>query len=291
MGGTGTPVVPIVPTTPNQPGAGTSTYTLLEKEIPGIGASFDTGNANSLGNYLNIMIRLFIGICAVLAMIMIVIGGLEYMTSELVSSKEHGKERITNAIFGLLLALGSYALLNTINPDLLIVDANIPTATLMVLGDDVERTPPVAGDFATSAPMSGSVNLCTSGVSQVNTSGGSFLVCSNIASNVTNMINAAWAAGKKISGWGLRTTARQVQLRQQNCTGDISKVPPSSCNPPTAIPGTSRHESGLAVDLTCSGVSIQTRDNSCFLWLQANAGRYGLRNLSSEPWHWSTDGR
>jgi len=60
---------------------------------------------SKLGAYLNIMIRIFIGICAVLAVIMIVVGGIEYMTSELISNKENGKHRITGAIFGLVLAL------------------------------------------------------------------------------------------------------------------------------------------------------------------------------------------
>jgi len=81
--------------------------------------NFDPAQASNLGVYLNLMITLFIGICAVLAVIMIVMGGIEYMTSELISNKEEGKKRITNAVFGLLLALGSWTLLNTINPDLL----------------------------------------------------------------------------------------------------------------------------------------------------------------------------
>ena len=85
--------------------------------LPGIEGSIDT--TTGFGSYLNTLIKLFIGICAVLSMIMIVIGGIEYMTSELASSKEAGKERITNAIFGLILALGSYAILNTLNPALL----------------------------------------------------------------------------------------------------------------------------------------------------------------------------
>lgn len=72
-----------------------------------------------LGNYLNLMIKLFIGICAVLAVIMIVIGGLEYMTNELISHKEEGKKKILGAVFGLVLALGAWTLLYTINPDLL----------------------------------------------------------------------------------------------------------------------------------------------------------------------------
>ncbi|WNG61464.1 M15 family metallopeptidase [Archangium gephyra] len=27
-----------------------------------------------------------------------------------------------------------------------------------------------------------------------------------------------------------------------------------------------------------------------FVWLKANAARYGFINLPSEPWHWSTNG-
>jgi hypothetical protein len=53
-------------------------------------------------------------------------GGIEYMTSELVSSKEAGKERIRDALFGLLLALGAWTLLYTINPDLLKSDVPVP---------------------------------------------------------------------------------------------------------------------------------------------------------------------
>ncbi|KKR43169.1 MAG: hypothetical protein UU10_C0026G0003 [Parcubacteria group bacterium GW2011_GWF1_40_6] len=81
--------------------------------------TFDPTGENKIGGYLNVMIRIFIGICAVLAVIMIVVGGIEYMTSELISNKENGKHRITGAIFGLVLALGAWTLLNTINPDLL----------------------------------------------------------------------------------------------------------------------------------------------------------------------------
>lgn len=83
---------------------------------------FNQRQKNPLGNYLNIMITIIIGFSAVLAVVMIFMGGIEYMTSEVISSKEHGKERIRNAIFGLLLAFGSYLILNTINPDLLKTD-------------------------------------------------------------------------------------------------------------------------------------------------------------------------
>ncbi len=98
-------------------------YVLLAPLSPELAKDgFNPAGDNVLGTYLNLMLKIFIGLCAVLSVIMIVIGGIEYMTSELVSSKEAGKERMTHAILGLLVALGAYALLNTINPNLLKTD-------------------------------------------------------------------------------------------------------------------------------------------------------------------------
>lgn len=115
------------------------------KNIPGcVGGeltTFDPTNAqgenSKIGEYLNIMIRIFIGICAVLAVIMIVMGGIEYMTSELISNKENGKHHITGAIFGLLLALGAWTILNQINPDILNTDlSSLKTVEVEVTLDD-----------------------------------------------------------------------------------------------------------------------------------------------------------
>jgi LAS superfamily LD-carboxypeptidase LdcB len=81
-----------------------------------------------------------------------------------------------------------------------------------------------------------------------------------------------------------------VALRRQNCGTThyaIYQKPASQCSPPTAIPGRSRHERGLALDFNSKGKSLTASD---FSWLKANAGRYGLKNLPSERWHWSTDG-
>ena len=109
------------------------TYTLLAPlpcELGNVPGCVSTANGKGqlttfdpttgFGAYLNIMIKIFIGICAVLSVVMIVMGGVEYMTSELSHSKEAGKEKIEHALLGLIIALGAYALLFTINPDLLI---------------------------------------------------------------------------------------------------------------------------------------------------------------------------
>lgn len=112
---------------------------------------FNPTKDSSLGSYLNVMIKIIIGLAAVLSVIMIIVGGLEYMTSELISSKEEGRKKITGALLGLLIALGAYALLNTINPDLLSTDINIDQATITVdLEADVPQTP-VNGRYANGA--------------------------------------------------------------------------------------------------------------------------------------------
>ncbi len=115
-------------------------YQLLAP-LPKVSPTFDPTDDSALGKYLNIMIEVVIGLSAVFAVVMIVIGGIEYMTSELISSKEAGKEKIEGALLGLIIALGAYALLNTINPDLLNSDLKISQATITVdLEADVPQT-------------------------------------------------------------------------------------------------------------------------------------------------------
>lgn len=115
----------------------------------------------------------------------------------------------------------------------------------------------------------------------------------SIATQFEALMNAATAAGLDLSGSGWRDPAQQIALRRQNCGPteyDIYQKPSTECSPPTAIPGTSMHERGLAIDFTCNGTSIGSRSGSCFDWLSANAAQYGFKNYPAEPWHWSTTG-
>jgi len=114
-----------------------------------------------------------------------------------------------------------------------------------------------------------------------------------IAQNVNDLLTAAEEDGIRLSGWGYRSTAKQIDLRKKHCgTSDyaIYKMPSSQCTPPTAPPGKSMHEKGLAIDFTYNGQTIKNRTSPAFLWLQQNAGGYGLKNFPKEPWHWSTTG-
>jgi peptidoglycan hydrolase CwlO-like protein len=125
--------------------------------------------------------------------------------------------------------------------------------------------------------------------------GGSITVAGSIADNVQGLLNAAAAEGVSLcASSGYRSPEAQIQLRRQNCGTSnyaIYYAPPSSCNPPTAIPGSSMHERGLAVDFSCNGGGAIRRGNECWNFLAAHAEDYGLYNLPTEPWHWSTNGR
>ncbi|MFI5897422.1 M15 family metallopeptidase [Actinoplanes sp. NPDC051513] len=105
-----------------------------------------------------------------------------------------------------------------------------------------------------------------------------------------HMIDDAARDGVPLSGGGFRTKQRQIELRVINGCPDIWTAPASSCRVPTAIPGRSLHEIGLAIDMTAGGKSINSRESIAFKWLAAHAASYGFVNLPSEPWHWSITG-
>ena len=122
---------------------------------------------------------------------------------------------------------------------------------------------------------------------------GGIEVAEEIAEPVEALLAAATADGFSLHGGGFRDPQRQIELRRANCGTtdfDIFEKPARECNPPTARPGQSQHEVGLAIDFTNNGRLVTSRDDAAFVWLAANAGRFGFINLPSEPWHWSTTG-
>ncbi|MEY2470373.1 MAG: hypothetical protein QOF21_3071, partial [Actinomycetota bacterium] len=118
-------------------------------------------------------------------------------------------------------------------------------------------------------------------------------VAKTIADKVAALIDKAHDDKIDLSGYGYRDTQQQVALRKAHCGPtqyDIYEKPSNQCHPPTARPGASMHERGLAIDFTYQGSIITSKSNPAYKWLAANAKNYGLYNLPSEPWHWSTNG-
>ncbi len=118
-------------------------------------------------------------------------------------------------------------------------------------------------------------------------------VHTQMATQLEGLLSAADAEGIELSGGGYRDASAQIALRRAHCGGTeeaVYSMPPSQCSPPTARPGASLHERGLAVDFTYNGALITSRSSPGFQWLAVNAARFGLYNLPSEPWHWSVNG-
>lgn len=101
--------------------------------------------------------------------------------------------------------------------------------------------------------------------------------------DVNAMVAAAAKSGvtiKTASSW--RSRDSQIALRKQNCGTtyyDVYQKPSNDCVPPTAIPGTSIHEYGLALDVTAPGRA----------WMLAHGGTYGFHHtVRGEAWHFDT---
>jgi hypothetical protein len=148
-------------------------------------------------------------------------------------------------------------------------------------GSGGSESGPLAGPGAvTPSGGSGNVQLCTVGGITVN--------C-QISSQLKAMLAAAAADGLHLTGSGWRSPEAQVELRREHCGTSyyaIYEEDPSSCSPPTATPGQSMHEVGLAIDF--SGVS--SHSSPVYQWLAGHAAAFGFYNLPSEPWHWSING-
>lgn len=107
----------------------------------------------------------------------------------------------------------------------------------------------------------------------------------------------AWAAedGIRLSGGGYRSAQDQIWLRRLHCGTsdyDIWQKPSWECSPPTARPGFSLHERGLAIDIRCNGRLLSRYSDPCFAWMAEHAPKVGLYNdvTGREAWHWSTTG-
>lgn len=99
------------------PASAANDYTLLE---PGVyGQQKGTASPNDFGVYASWTFRALLSFIIALSIIYIVAGGFQYLTTATSLGKSEGKDKVWGAIGGLVLALISYLILYTINPDLI----------------------------------------------------------------------------------------------------------------------------------------------------------------------------
>lgn len=98
------------------------------------------GSAN-MTSYISGAFTLSMAIGAALAFVMITYGGIIYATTDALTNKQKGRKYIEDAIIGLIILLGAYALLNTINPEL--VNFNIGISAPIVGQAETGMTGPI----------------------------------------------------------------------------------------------------------------------------------------------------
>lgn len=86
-------------------------------------ANLSDDDYTDLPKYLNAVFNLVISVAAMLAVIMIVIHGVQYMLKESVPDTKNSLDGIRNAVMGLILLLVSWLILFVINPQILDLSA------------------------------------------------------------------------------------------------------------------------------------------------------------------------
>ncbi len=95
-------------------------YIPMQQDL-GIGANLNTSD---LSSFVGEIYNLGIAIAVVLAVLEIMYAGIQYMITDNAGKKGASIERLTGALIGLGLAIASYLILNTINPQILDLDSN-----------------------------------------------------------------------------------------------------------------------------------------------------------------------
>lgn len=193
-----------------------------------------TGNPD-LGQWLQSLFTILIVIAGILALIMIIVGGITYITSESFGGKGQGKTYIINAIAGLVLALGAWVILNTINPNLAEdLNIRIPSANL--------------GNYAID-PVTGSVTGCKNNVAHQNNCPDCVPLSSDINSNpnngvkpvlATKLLNFRQSLAAESFNWRVTeafppTVTHCSECHYNGTCVDVNFVPPNNTPPVESI--------------------------------------------------------
>lgn len=148
--------------------------------IPGIGTS------NSFGEYINALYGLSIAIAALMAVIKIIIAGVKYMLSDVVTSKQEAIGDIKGSLLGLGVVISAVLVLTIINPQLaeteIFIDPIVPVA---VTGTPTANIPaiipgqPAGYSYRQNHPDPGFKQTCEATPGQLHriANAGSYEVC------------------------------------------------------------------------------------------------------------------
>jgi len=279
----------------------------LQIDIPGVdfesplAMTLEDGSkamsVNFLGAYVSGVYKYLIGFALTIAIVMIMVGGLQYVLGASSGDVKNGKKRMTDAIEGFVLLMFVYVVLYTVNPE-----------TTLFKGLEIKTITAVVQEFEddfVSGSSPGNIGTPTAS----NVSGDNK---SKISEELIPSVDAA-AATLSSQGYGmvvtsaLRTLEKQLSLISQNCQNPAGS---QTCNHKPSRPDTCilrgmslascPHTTGRALDIwgtklgsasqcirqdACLANKTACRANPCQAAVLAAMKAQGFCNLASEPWH------
>jgi hypothetical protein len=230
--------------------------------VPGI----TNGNAISLTfpEYVNRIFQLSISLSAILAVLVLIFGGFEYMTAEAAGGKSKGMERIRGAITGLLLLLSVYIILNVINPCILqITVLTGTTSDPLHCSPHAPAAPP--STTTTNTTPGGQNTGQTSSNPQTLADGACFVDESNACPKTPICITGGTTYVARGSSGCSGTGVREGYMCTSGCT-----APPESAVPTNAIVTCPTNPTGSIIPYCCTDASHTSctqanpqNDNSC----------------------------
>ena len=250
-----------------------------------------------IAQYIQGVYKYGLGVGGILAAIVLMAGGLLWLVSAGDASKiSQAKDLILGSVTGLIILMGTYLILDQINPGL----NNLKSISLKMLEttnfsdaevstpDDQAENPYQEG---CTAARNGDLSICR-GYGEQEPGKMTNIAGTNLKakSEVVEKYNTAMACvrekngGKNIFGvsaaW--RSPARQISIKAEKGTQ-------------AATPCCSNHGKGVALDLYRLDGKKMTWDHNNSSGLTTCMNAQGLNaNLNSspnEPWHWSPSGR
>jgi hypothetical protein len=116
--------------------------------IPGV---TDTSGPLNFSDYINTLYALSISIAGLLAVIKIIIAGVKYMLSDVVTSKQSAIGDIKGALLGLLIVMSAFLILYVINPEL--TKTNLFVTPISQAPANFAGSPGVVGGGPLPAPI------------------------------------------------------------------------------------------------------------------------------------------
>jgi hypothetical protein len=232
-----------------------------------------------LAQYLSGAYKYAVGLGAFLAAVMLIIGGFMYLTAGDSGRTAKGKEMISDALLGLAVMLGSYVLLNLVNPSLTTLDAvKVPLLkrvqfTAAEQEDLADANSPASGDTICKSPAectkwcnehpdpqtwpkSSAATADPASLVKIPSSTGLQVDARSDAAKATAQTAAALKrageiAVQKKSSYKIRlvSASRTLQTQIQLACNKVKEGKASDLGRLVAYPGGSNHGKGIAVDV------------------------------------------